>query len=237
MAILDSFQSLGVRCGAHCRSIVTCKDACSLRSLARSCERDRPRRRDHSQARARPVTALAEAFARQADRTRRQARGGGGRARRAMHNCTGVQWKQLPTCARFTTPPLFRRASDGRLVKPRSRPGLESSRLSTARPETPPRLCGSMISALGVGLVIGLAVEMVGGGGAVLAVPALVYAVGLGVHEATTVSLAVVSLGATTGAVGQARRGAVCWASAGWFALAAALGSIIGTLANRALGD
>jgi len=93
-----------------------------------------------------------------------------------------------------------------------------------------------MISALGFGLVIGLAVGMVGGGGAVLAVPVLVYAVGLGVHEATTVSLAVVSLGAATGAVGQARRGAVCWASAGWFALAAAIGSIIGTLANRALG-
>src|ERR1019366_7533948 len=93
-----------------------------------------------------------------------------------------------------------------------------------------------MISALGFSLVIGLAVGMVGGGGAVLAVPVLVYAVGLGVHEATTVSLAVVSLGAATGAVGQARRGAVCWTSAGWFALAAAIGSVIGTLANRALG-
>jgi uncharacterized membrane protein YfcA len=93
-----------------------------------------------------------------------------------------------------------------------------------------------MISALAFGLVIGLAVGMVGGGGAVLAVPVLVYAVGLGVHEATTVSLAVVSLGAATGAVGQARRGTVCWASAGWFALAAALGSVLGTLANRALG-
>ncbi len=76
---------------------------------------------------------------------------------------------------------------------------------------------------------------MVGGGGAVLAV--LVYAVGLGVHEATTVSVAVVSLGAMAGAVGQARRGAVCWVSAGWFALAAAVGSALGTLANRALGD
>jgi len=93
-----------------------------------------------------------------------------------------------------------------------------------------------MISALGFGLVIGLAVGMVGGGGAVLAVPVLVYAVGLGVHEATTVSLAVVSLGAAVGAVGQARQGTVCWESAGWFALAAAAGSVIGTLANRALG-
>jgi hypothetical protein len=93
-----------------------------------------------------------------------------------------------------------------------------------------------MISALGFGLVIGLAVGMVGGGGAVLAVPVLVYAVGLGVHEATTVSLAVVALGASIGAVGQARQGTVCWESAGWFALAAAAGSVIGTLANRALG-
>jgi hypothetical protein len=41
---------------------------------------------------------------------------------------------------------------------------------------------------------------MVGRGGAVLAVPALVYVVGLGVHAATTVSLAVV---AATGAIGQ----------------------------------
>ncbi|HUB73526.1 MAG TPA: sulfite exporter TauE/SafE family protein [Solirubrobacteraceae bacterium] len=93
-----------------------------------------------------------------------------------------------------------------------------------------------MIAALAFGLAIGLAVGMVGGGGAVLAVPALVYAVGLGVHEATTASLAVVSLGAATGAVGQARRGAVCWSSAAWFALAAAAGSVAGTLANRALG-
>jgi uncharacterized protein len=92
-----------------------------------------------------------------------------------------------------------------------------------------------MLVALAFGLVIGLAVGMVGGGGAVLAVPVLVYAVGLGVHEATTVSLAVVSLGAATGAVAQARRGTVCWSAAGWFAGAAALGSILGTLANRAL--
>lgn len=93
-----------------------------------------------------------------------------------------------------------------------------------------------MFAALGFGLLIGLAVGMVGGGGAVLAVPVLVYAVGLGVHEATTASLAVVSLGAAAGAVGQARRGTVCWGSAGWFALAAALGSLLGTVANRALG-
>ncbi len=76
---------------------------------------------------------------------------------------------------------------------------------------------------------------MVGGGGAVLAVPVLVYAVGLGVHEATTVSLDGSRSEPRPGG-GSGPAGAVCWESAGWFALAAAIGSIVGTLANRALG-
>jgi uncharacterized membrane protein YfcA len=58
----------------------------------------------------------------------------------------------------------------------------------------------------------------------------------LGVHEATTVSLAVVTGAAAVGAVGQARRGAVCWVSAAWFAVAAAVGSVAGTIANGAIG-
>jgi uncharacterized protein len=96
---------------------------------------------------------------------------------------------------------------------------------------------GSFVAiAIVAGLLIGLAVGSVGGGGAVLAVPVLVYAVGLGVHEATTVSLAVVGGAATIGAVGQARRDAVCWTSAAWFAVAAAVGSVAGTVANRAIG-
>lgn len=93
-----------------------------------------------------------------------------------------------------------------------------------------------MIYALAFGLLIGLVMGMVGGGGAVLAVPVLVYAVGLSVHEATTASLAVVAAAAATGAVGQARRGTVCWSSAAWFAAAAALGGLAGALLNRALG-
>ena len=77
---------------------------------------------------------------------------------------------------------------------------------------------------------------MVGGGGAVLAVPVLVYVVGLGVHEATTVSLAVVALAAATGAVGHHRRGAVCWSSALWLSAAAAVGGVGGAFANQAIG-
>lgn len=93
-----------------------------------------------------------------------------------------------------------------------------------------------MIVAAASGLAIGVVIAMVGGGGAVLAVPVLVYAVGLDVHEATTVSLAVVAAAAATGAFGQARRGTICWTSAAWLAAAAALGGIGGALLNRALG-
>lgn len=94
----------------------------------------------------------------------------------------------------------------------------------------------ALLVAVPFGIAIGLAVGMVGGGGAVLAVPVLVYVVGLDVHEATTVSLAVVAAAAATGATGQMRRGAVCWSSAAWFAAAAAAGSLLGAVANQAVG-
>lgn len=93
-----------------------------------------------------------------------------------------------------------------------------------------------LLLAIPFGVAIGLAVGMVGGGGAVLAVPVLVYIVGLDVHEATTVSLAVVAAAAATGAVGQVRRGAVCWSSAAWFAGSAAVGSLLGTVGNQLAG-
>jgi uncharacterized membrane protein YfcA len=93
-----------------------------------------------------------------------------------------------------------------------------------------------MFVAAAFGLAIGLALGTVGGGGAVLAVPVLVYVVGLDVHAATTASLAVVGAGALTGAVGQARRGSVCWSSAAWFAVAASASSLAGSVANRAVG-
>lgn len=93
-----------------------------------------------------------------------------------------------------------------------------------------------MFAAALFGLAIGLVIGTVGGGGAVLALPVLVYALGLDVHAATTASLAVVAAGALTGALGQARRGAVCWTSAVWFGAAATVGSVAGTAANRALG-
>ena len=90
-----------------------------------------------------------------------------------------------------------------------------------------------MLVALAAGLLLGLALGTVGGGGAVLAVPVLIYLLGQSVHAATAESLLVVVGAAAAGAIGHARHGTVCWHLAGAFAAAAIPGSIVGTVANR----
>ncbi len=144
------------------------------------------------------------------------------------------------TCSRTACTPTAtsrRRASwPGRRRTGPSSPSSATSWPAASAASWPSDPLGPMLLAAVLGLVIGLVVGMVGGGGAVLAVPALVYGVGLGVQEATTASLAVVASAALTGAIAQSRRGAVCWSSALWFASAAALGSVAGTAANDALG-
>ena len=85
-------------------------------------------------------------------------------------------------------------------------------------------------------MAIGLAVGLLGGGGSVLAVPALVYLLDVGVDEATTTSLAVVAAGALAGGLGHASAERVCWRHAGSFTVAALPGIVAGTLAGDALG-
>jgi uncharacterized membrane protein YfcA len=92
-----------------------------------------------------------------------------------------------------------------------------------------------VLVALTAGLLLGLALGTVGGGGAVLAVPVLIYLLGQSVHAATAESLLVVVGAAGAGAVGHARHGLVCWRLAGAFAAAAVPGSVLGTAANRAV--
>jgi len=81
-------------------------------------------------------------------------------------------------------------------------------------------------------LAIGLVVATVGGGGAILALPVLVYVLGEGVSPASTASLIVVAIGASVGAGSQARDGSLCWRVALAFSLPAAVGAYLGTLAN-----
>lgn len=92
-----------------------------------------------------------------------------------------------------------------------------------------------LLLAIPFGLAIGATVGTVGGGGAILALPVLVYVLGEGVSPASTASLIVVALGASFGAGSQAREGRLCWQVALAFSLPAAIGAYAGTIANEAI--
>ncbi len=62
-----------------------------------------------------------------------------------------------------------------------------------------------------IGLVIGLVLGGLGGGGAVLTVPALVFLVGQNATEATSSSLVIVGIAAVAGAAGHVRAGSLAW--------------------------
>lgn len=67
----------------------------------------------------------------------------------------------------------------------------------------------TLLLALACGAVIGLVLGGFGGGGSVLAVPALVYVLGESAHDATTASLVVVGISAAVSVVGHYRAGSV----------------------------
>ena len=89
-----------------------------------------------------------------------------------------------------------------------------------------------MLLAIPLGLIIGLVVGTVGGGGAILALPALVYVLGEPVGAASTAALIVVALAAAVGAGSLARGGFVCWRIALTFSAPAVLGALAGAVAN-----
>ncbi|GGW47536.1 UPF0721 transmembrane protein [Streptomyces lucensis JCM 4490] len=77
-----------------------------------------------------------------------------------------------------------------------------------------------LILALVAGAVVGLALGGLGGGGSVLAVPALIYLLGFTPAQATTASLIIVTLTTVTVLVGHARDGNVAWRTGLLFAAA-----------------
>ncbi|MCW2390727.1 putative membrane protein YfcA [Sphingobium sp. B1D7B] len=90
-----------------------------------------------------------------------------------------------------------------------------------------------ILLALLSGGIIGIVLGMVGGGGSILAVPLLVYVVGIGsTHGAIATAAVAVAANAATGLAGHARAGRVKWPCALVFAasgvVAAALGAEIG---------
>jgi uncharacterized membrane protein YfcA len=89
-----------------------------------------------------------------------------------------------------------------------------------------------VLLAVPFGLAIGLIVGAVGGGGAILALPVLVYVLGQGVGPASTASLIVVAVAAAVGAGALAWHGHVCWRLALLFSGPAAAGSLVGAIAS-----
>lgn len=89
-----------------------------------------------------------------------------------------------------------------------------------------------LIVAAVLGLAIGLVVGSVGGGGAILALPVLVYVLDEPVGPAASGALVVVAVAAAVGAGSMARSGHVCWRIALTFAAPGAGGALLGTAAG-----
>ncbi len=85
-----------------------------------------------------------------------------------------------------------------------------------------------------LGLVVGLALGALGGGGSILAVPALVYVAGQSPQAATTTSLVVVSLVSAGGLVDHWRSGRVRPLPGALFGLAGVAASVLGSRLNAA---
>lgn len=94
----------------------------------------------------------------------------------------------------------------------------------------------TLLLALGSGALIGLVLGLVGGGGSVLAVPLLVYVVGVeSPHAAIGTASIAVALNAASGLFGHWRAGTVKWPCAGVFAIAGVTGAAIGAELGKAV--
>lgn len=91
-----------------------------------------------------------------------------------------------------------------------------------------------IITALALGLLVGALLGLVGGGGSILAVPALVYAVGLPLSSAIPTSLVVVGASSAV-AVLPRLRGGVNWRLAAVIGAAGTATAYLGALVNRLL--
>jgi hypothetical protein len=88
-----------------------------------------------------------------------------------------------------------------------------------------------ILSALSGGLV-GFVLGLVGGGGSIIAVPLLLYLVGIpNAHTAIGTSAVAVSLSAFANLIAQARNGLVKWPCAAAFASSGVIGTVIGSYA------
>ena len=87
----------------------------------------------------------------------------------------------------------------------------------------------------GAGSIVGFSLGLVGGGGSILAVPLMVYLVGVtNPHVAIGTSALAVAATAGVNLIGHARRGNVKWRCAGLFAAAGVVGAYFGSTLGKA---
>lgn len=89
-----------------------------------------------------------------------------------------------------------------------------------------------ILAALALGLLIGLALGALGGGGSILSVPALVFALGLTAQEATTGSLVIVGVTSAIACIGHARAGHTRWGRGTTLAVLGIPATLLGTQLN-----
>ncbi len=88
---------------------------------------------------------------------------------------------------------------------------------------------------VGSGVLVGFVLGLVGGGGSILAVPLMVYLVGVrSPHIAIGTSALAVAVNAATGLIHHARAGHVMWRCAGLFAVAGIAGAAAGSTLGKA---
>lgn len=91
------------------------------------------------------------------------------------------------------------------------------------------------VLAAGSGALVGGVLGLIGGGGSVLAVPLLVYVVGVGSpHVAIGTSAVAVAVSALVNLIGHARAGRVRWPCALVFATAGSIGAALGSTVGKA---
>ena len=93
----------------------------------------------------------------------------------------------------------------------------------------------TILAALLSGGVIGLILGLVGGGGSILAVPLLIYFVGVGSpHGAIGTAAVAVTVNALASLIGHARAGRVKWRCACVFAVSGMIGAAVGAELGKA---
>ncbi len=95
----------------------------------------------------------------------------------------------------------------------------------------------TVLLAAAVGLLLGCALGLFGGGGGILAVPMLVGLLGMDVDGAATASLLIVLFGALGGLVSHQRAGRVMWRSGLIFGSVSVVGAVLGAVMATRVAD